>query len=134
MKRFWLGLGLLILLLALGFYETYRVNTLTLPVADAVEQAGNAAAEGDWPRAAGLLQQAQALWKKHWGFLSAMLHHGPMEEIDSQFSRAEALLESRSAGEFAAGCARLAELIRAMGEGHQLNFQNLLRCPGPAGR
>ena len=103
-------------------------------MAEAVEKAGNAAAEGDWPRAAGLLQQAQALWKKHWGFLSAMHHHGPMVEIDSQFSRAEALLESRSAGEFAAGCARLAELIRAMGEGHQLNFQNLLRCPGPAGR
>jgi len=61
MKRFWLGLGLLILLLALGFYETYRVNALTRPVADAVEQAGNAAAEGDWPRAAGLLQQAHAL-------------------------------------------------------------------------
>ena len=134
MKRFWLGLGLLIFLLALGFYETYRVHTLTHPVAEAVEKAGNAAAEGDWPRAAGLLQQAQALWKKHWGFLSAMHHHGPMEDIDSQFSRAEALLESRSAGEFAAGCARLAELIRAMGVGHQLNFQNLLRCPGPAGR
>lgn len=133
MKRFWLGAGLLIVLLVLGFYETHKVDALTHPVSEAVEKAGEAAAEEHWEQAASFLWEARGLWEKHWGFLSAMHHHGPMEEIDSQFSRAEALLESRSAWEFSANCARLSELIRAMGEGHQLNWQNLLRCPGPAG-
>ena len=133
MKRFWLGAGLMVTLLALGFFETHKVNELTHPVADTAEKAGEAAAEENWAQAASLLESAQTLWEKHWGFLSAMHHHGPMEEIDSQFSRAKALLESRSEMEFSACCARLAELIRAMGEGHQLNWQNLLRSPGPAG-
>lgn len=132
MKRFWLGVGLMAALLALGIFETHKVHALTHPVVDMVEKAGEAAAQANWEQAAALLEEAQSLWEKHWGFLSAMHHHGPMEEIDSQFSRAEALLESRSSWEFSANCARLAELIRAMGEGHQLNLQNLLQSPGPA--
>ncbi len=126
MKRFWFAVVLLVLLLLLGLFEALRMTQLTEPICDSLTEAAQSAQKGDWTQAQRLAQEAEAGWDDSWDFFSAMNHHGPMEEIDSQFARAMAFLESRAAAEFAACCARLVEMIRALGEAHVVNLRNLL--------
>lgn len=126
MKRLWFGVALMAVLLALGIFETMSMTKLTEPISDSLSQAVKAAQTAEWSQAEQLTQKAEEKWKTNWDFFSSMNHHGPMEEIDSQFARAEALLESRASAEFAACCARLAEMIRALGDAHVVNLRNLL--------
>lgn len=126
MKRFWLGIVLLGVLLILGVLEAKYVQTITQPVSDILSQAVDAAQEEDWSKTGQLLQQAESRWQSQWSLLAAMNHHGPMEEIDSQFARADALLEGRAYAEFTACCARIGEMIRALGDAHTFRVENLL--------
>lgn len=130
MKRLWLGIILLAALVVLGLFETARMGALTDPIADRLVRAAQAAREEDWVRARQLSEEARESWEENWSFLAAMHHHGPMEEIDSQFARAEVLLESRAGAEFSACCARIGEMIRALGDTHAVNLRNLLSCLG----
>lgn len=126
MKRLWLGIILLALLPALGIWESARIEKLTQPVADTLFRAAQAATAEDWAQAQQLCEEAEEQWEAHWSFLAAMNHHGPMEEIDSQFARMRMLLQTRSAAEFSACCARMGEMIRALGDAHRVNLRNLL--------
>lgn len=126
MKRLWLGVTLLVLLLALGIGETVCVCKLTEPVSRKLFQASQAAREADLVSAQTLMEEARQEWQGHWAFLAAMNHHGPMEEIDGLFAQAQALLENGAASDVSACCARLGEMIRALGEAHSVNLRNLL--------
>lgn len=126
MKRFWLGVVLLAALLALGIFESAGIKSLTEPISDKLSQAAGAALEENWTEAQRFSESAKGAWEANWSVLAAMNHHGPMEEIDSQFARAKILLESRSTAEFSACCARIAEMIRALGDAHTVNLRNLL--------
>ena len=131
MKRFWLGLGLLGLLLGLGIWEQTQIPALTEPIAEQLDAAAQAAFLEDWEKAAACAGVAQQKWQKCWDLLAITTHHGPMEEIDGLLAQAEALLRAREESKFSAYCARLAELIRALGEAHRVNLRNLLAHPLP---
>lgn len=126
MKRLWLGIILLTLLPLLGVFESVKIESLTQPVSDTLSRAAQAALAEDWAQAQQLCGEAEGKWEAHWSFLAAMNHHGPMEEIDSQFARMRMLLQTRSAAEFSACCARMGEMIRALGDAHRVNLRNLL--------
>lgn len=126
MKRCWLGLGLLVALLGLGIWENLQIPALTKPIARQLDEAAQLAMAGAWEAAAGKSGDAKGQWQECWDLLASTTHHGPMEEIDSLLAKAELLLQSRSAEDFSACCARLAEMIRALGESHVVNLRNLL--------
>lgn len=126
MKRFWLGIGLLGVLLVAGIWITVSMNRFHMPVSEKLTRAEDAAREERWEDAAALLNQADALWTKHRSFSAAVADHEPMEEIDSLFAQVQCYAALREQAECAAACARLATLTKAMAEAHAVNWWNLM--------
>ena len=126
MKRFWLGVILLCLLLFLGLWEIVWIPSVSHPIGEMLNQAAQAALLEDWTAANTLTKSSRQQWQAHWDIFAATTHHGPMEEIDSLFARAQMLLQNRATVEFSACCVRIGEMIKALGESHQVNLRNLL--------
>ena len=119
MGRFWIGVGLMILLLGIGLYSARAVEASHEPIAQTLEQA----ARETNPR---LLEQAKQAWEGRWHGTAVLADHTPMDEIDSLFSQAQAYARSENWEDFAAFCLRLAQLIRATADEHQPTWWNFL--------
>ncbi len=126
MRRLYVGIGLLAVLLAIGIFLTSAFVGLHEPVKTVLEQAQEAAMEDDWPRAAAITRQAHQEWKRFRKFAAAVADHEPMEEMDAMFHRLEALCRMEQVDEFASDCAELARLAEAMAESQKLVWWNLL--------
>ena len=126
MRRTWLGIGLMVILIGLGIFETCKISQLEAPLSELLDAAAQAALEQDLEQTGALLTQAQSQWEGHWDFLAAMTHHGPMEEIDNLFARAESLLQSQAIPELAACCTQISQQVQALADAHRLTLRNLL--------
>lgn len=126
MKRGWIGLALLAVLLAGGLFVTWRMAYCHESVAQNLKEAGDRALAEDWAAAAALAQQAKHDWETGWNFSAAFADHEPMEEIDSQFALLNVYGSVRDGISFAAVCAQLARQVEAMGDAHGLTWRNLL--------
>lgn len=126
MKRIALGIGLLILMLAVGVGITAAFSALHRPLADRLEQAQAAAVEGDWETAAALARDAGRTWQKYRPFTAAVADHAAIEQMDGLFARLMPLAQLQCAEEFAADCAELARLATAMADSQSLIWWNLL--------
>ena len=125
-RRFWYGLGILILLLGVGLWTARSLEKLHTPVKDSLEQAARAVMDGDMEKGVALAGQARTVWQQRRMLTTAVADHGPVEEIDSLFSQIQVYAQTGSTTDFAAYCARLAKLVAAVGEAHSLSWQNLL--------
>ena len=126
MKRFWIGLILLAVLLALGIFTTVAMDRVHNSLSLELRQAGAAASEGSWLRAADLIRQANAHWERCRGAVAAAASHEPMEEIDTLFDQAQIYLEHRDQLGFVLCCASLRCRMQAMGEAHAISWWSLL--------
>ena len=59
MKRIWIGIGLLIVLLIGGLWISNTIADTHLPSAEDLEEASQLALEGDWDRASALMNRAK---------------------------------------------------------------------------
>ena len=125
-RHFWLGSGLLALLLALGIWISCSTGRIHEPICHTLEQAADAALKGDLDTGIRLMEQAQAEWTHHWHLTAAVADHEPMEEIDSLFSQTEIYARAADIPQFAAYCARLGSLLEAMADAHELRWWNLM--------
>lgn len=125
-RRFWYGLGILAVLLALGLGTSWSMKSMQRPVTDALEQAAQAVMEGNLEKGKALALQAQDAWQEHREKATAVADHGPLEEIDSLFAQIQIYGQAGKSADFAAYCTRLAKLVAAVEEAHSLNWQNLL--------
>lgn len=125
-RRFWLGVGILTVFLALGLWVTKSMSNVHEPVAQALEQAAQAALDGDLQTGISLADTAKNTWQAHWNGTAAVADHEPMEQIDGLFAQLETYATAGESANFAAYCARLSQLIEAMGDAHDLNWWNLL--------
>ncbi len=126
MKRGWLGIGLLAVLLALGIFLQFSMDQIHTHCADTLEQAAQAAENGQWERAAALADQAYQGWQKGSGLTAAVADHSPMDEVDMMYAELRVYAGEQENPHFSATCVRLAELIRAVAEAHRFTLQNLL--------
>jgi thioredoxin-like negative regulator of GroEL len=126
MNRFWIGVGLLLALLGASLWAMFAMDHAHGEISDILEQSAEAAQEGNWEQADRLIQNAKEQWEENWNFSAAMSDHTALDEIDSIFAQAEIYRKSRNAADFSATCARLAKLIEALEEGHDLSWWNLL--------
>ena len=122
MKRLMIGVCVLTVLLIAGIGVSTLFCHAHQPTARLLEEAGAAAAAGDWSSAQALSRQARQRWDAHHHLTAAFADHGPMDEIDSLFAQ----LEASARSDFAALCARLAALTRAMTESHSLHWWTVL--------
>ena len=126
MKRLWIGLILLFLMLAGGIGLTVSFNRLHQPVASQMEAAGMAALAGNWSQAEEKLLAAKKDWEKIRHFTAAVADHEPMDEMDGLFVRLQVLARMKNASDFAAECGQLASLARAMAQSQAFTWWNLL--------
>lgn len=126
MKRCWFGGALLVLLLIGGLLVTSCMSERHDAVARELEQAAASALTENWEDAGKELEKAHGLWSEKWHFSAAFADHEPMEEIDGMFAQARVYLLRKNPEALAAVCAQLAEMTRAVGESHALNWWNFL--------
>lgn len=126
MKRLYIGICVLFLLLALGLLTSFFINRMYDPIAQLLEDASQAALREDLSAATEKAKQAKALWDQCKQATATVADHTPMEEIDHLFAEAKIYAQSEELPHFAACCAQLAVMVRDMGDAHKPNLWNLL--------
>lgn len=123
MRRIWIGVGLLVALLAAGLTVMYVTDRQLGEVSETLQQA---AETRNWDEAVSLAQTARRNWKSHWHLMAALADHTDMDTIDGIFARLEVYQHRRAETDHAAACAQLSEAIRDLEENHRLTWWNLL--------
>jgi len=126
MKRSWMGFFLLLALLALSIGATWAMTKIHAPIEFQLQQAARSALAGDWEEAERCSHQAREHWEKWDHFRAALADHTPVEEIDGEFAMLEVYCQTRETIAFAACCKELARKTAAVGEAHELVWENLL--------
>lgn len=126
MKRCWIGLGLLLVLLAAGVAVTWAMDSIHDPIAEDLNQAAECILLGDWDSAERFFLQARGEWEKWENFRACFADHNPVEEIGANLAMAEIYRAAREDVAFAAACAEAAEKIEAVGDAHGLFWWNVL--------
>lgn len=126
MRRLWVGVLLLLVLMGIGIFTAWTMEKTHKPVAQMLEQAAQAAMMKDWEKAERLCNDARTQWEKHWKMTAAVADHEPMEEVDSLFAEIKVYLYSKEDVHFAAVCRNLSRLVEAVGEAHTINWWNLM--------
>lgn len=126
MKRSWIGLGLLVVLLAASIVVTWGMAEIHDPVEADLKQAAECAILGDWVNADRFFRQAKGRWEKWEHVRACFADHTPVEEIDGGMALLEVYCYAQEDAAFAAECCRLARQIAAVGEAHGLVWWNVL--------
>lgn len=126
MKRLYIGIALLAIMLAVSICLTAAFSALHEPLSSKLDQAKSAAVAGDWEKATALTSDARASWVQFRRFTAAVADHEPLEQMDSLFARLEVLGQLREVDEFAADCAELSRLATAMAESQAFTWWNML--------
>lgn len=125
-KRFYLGLAILVLLLALGIGTTAIMQTIHEPVADALYQAADLALEDNLNGALLLSQKAYARWQKYHSLTASFADHSPMDDTDTLFQEMLVYGKTGEIPHYVACCRQLAVLAQAMYDAHVFSLKNLL--------
>lgn len=126
MARFWLGIFLLIAFLVLGLWVSYSMDVIHQTISDTLQNASRLALSGNSEAAAGLVRNARTDWEKCWHRTASVADHAPMDEIDGLFAQLPVYQDAQQLNELAAVCARLSQLVAAVGEAHKLTWWNFL--------
>ena len=123
MKRIWIGLGLLGLLLVLGFATAGRMEHIHNDISHRLERAAETEV---WEEAAALSREAEQQWQQHSHFTASVADHEDIDQIDGLFAQLAIYRSQADPLSHAATCAYLAEAVTALKEAHQLTWWNLL--------
>ena len=126
MARFWLGLGILLVFLALGFVTAGLMNDAHDPTEKLLVQAAEKVLAGEFEEAVALGKEAKRQWESHWNGTATVADHGPMDDVDALFAEMEVYAQTAEKPHFAAVCKELSRRIRAVAEAHRFKWQNVL--------
>ena len=126
MKRFWLGLAILTILLGLGIWSQLWMDSLHSPCAAILELAAQEALGENWSQAIAYAQQASARWTHNKRIVSSFADHTPMDEVDMLLAELHIYGRTRETPHFAACCTQLAAMMEAISQAHAFNWWNLL--------
>ena len=126
MKRFLLGIGILAVFLIGGLWVGYAMDDVHQTIAQTLDDAAAQCLSGDLSGGIALAQQAHQTWQTHWHSTASVADHEPMDEIDGLFAQLEVYGKAGLSADFATFCARLSQLVSAVGEAHSFTWWNLL--------
>lgn len=124
MTRFWLGVGILAVLLFSSLVFGVQMKDLNEGLSQQLSQAAEQALAENWEEATTLSAQAFQSWNKHRKFAASLADHEPLEEMDRMFDQLQVYKNRRMATEYAALCALLSRQAEAMGESSSLTWWN----------
>ena len=122
MKRMWIGVGLLLVMLGLGVFLTMCFERLHTPLANMAYGAAEASIAEDWEKAEALAKDAKAQWERIRRFVAVAADHEPLEEMDSLFARLQIFAQKKMPAHFAAECTQLARLAQAIAESQSITW------------
>ena len=125
-KRFYLGLVILGLLLALGIGTSVMMQVIHKPVAEKLYNAAELALKDNLDEALPLSQKAYERWQRFHSLTASFADHSPMDDTDSLFQEMLVYGQTREIPHFAACCRQLAALSEAMYDAHVFSLKNLL--------
>jgi hypothetical protein len=126
MKRLWIGIAFLALLLAGGFGISAGMDHLQKDISQQLSTACQTALTGDLEQASIRANGAKTVWEQYRKLVAAVTDHEPMEEMDTLFAQLPIYYETDSPLNFAAVCSDLALLIQAIGENQALKWWGVL--------
>ena len=126
MKRLWIGVAFLALLLAGGFGINAGMDNLQKEISQQLDAACQTALAGDLEQAAVQANGAREVWEQYRNLVAAVTDHEPMEEMDTLFAQLPIYYETDSSLNFAAVCSDLSLLMQAIGENQALKWWGVL--------
>lgn len=126
MKRLWIGVAVLLVLLAAGAGLSYGVVRLHDEIYRELSEAAQEVRRGDLDAALQRGEAARLIWQRWRHFSASLSDHEPLEEMDSLFEELSLYSDLELPVDYAAICLRLAELSRAVSESHSLTWWNFL--------
>ena len=125
-KRFYLGLGILLVLLGLGIGTAAGMKAIHEPSELLLEEAAAIAIDGRLEDALPLAQEAYRRWEHFHGLTASFADHSPMDDTDTLFQEMLVYGQTEEVPHFAACCRELAIMTRAMYDAHAFSLKNLL--------
>ncbi len=122
MKRFYFGVALLLILLAVALGAAAGLEKIHGEIALELEQAAQAVEAGNLAAAEPELDRAQALWERYEHLLAAFADHEPLEEMEGLFAEVAIYRQAGEQTDLAVACTRLAILSRSVAESHSLKW------------
>ncbi|MGM9603245.1 MAG: DUF4363 family protein [Faecousia sp.] len=126
MKRFWLGIAILAVLLGLSFAVQGVMGKIHNPMAEDLERSADFALAGDWEQATHYYAKARHTWEHYHGMTASVADHSPMDELDMLFAELSALCAEKETVHFAATCRSASRMAEAMADAHTFAWWNLL--------
>lgn len=126
MKRFWIGIFILSLLLAGSILIHTTLEKIVFPISSDLDLACKAALSEDWASAQDLAQHAWVRWETFHHLIAAFADHSPMDEVDGLFRELNIYAATRENPHFSATCTHLRFMTSAIAESHRLSWWNLL--------
>ena len=124
--KFYLGICLLLGVLAGCLLIGKSVSNIESPVARQLNTATEEAENGDLQKAVATLQNAKSLWDNHREALASLSDHAPMDDIDTLIAETLSYGKSGLREEFLAGCRQLKILLESIVTDHNLTWWSLL--------
>ncbi len=125
MRRLWIGIGVLLVLLVLGIGAAALMETVPGALAQDMDRAAQEAAV-QWESAKALAQSARARWEQWEHTVASLTDHAPLEELQGLFRELSVSQLWEDRGYFATVCARISALAEALSQSHSLHWWNLL--------
>lgn len=126
MKRLWIGVAILLVLLVCGIGFSMGMGKLHDSIHGRLMLAAEAAGRQDMAGARQQEGEARQIWRRWRCFSASLADHEPLEQIDSLFEELELYSELQLPLDYAAACVRLAEISRSVSESHSLTWWNFL--------
>ena len=126
MNRLWIGVGLLVALLALGIGLLWGSKVFFEDFSKDIEQSGELALAGNWEEAEKYAEKSRKKWETYRRFWASFTDHEPVEQMQNLFSLLEVYRVRRLEVDFATVCRNLSHVAEAIDESHGLSWWSVL--------
>lgn len=124
-RRFILGLAILILVLVFAVGAAIGMKAIHAPGEIALQKAAQLALADDLEHAISLAQESYRRWQRFQGITAAFADHTPMDDTERLFQEMLVYAEAEEAPHFAACCAQLSAMLKAIYEAHSFSLKNI---------
>ncbi len=126
MKRLWIAVALLVLLLVASLINAWYVQSLTEQMASRLEQAQQLTREDQWDQAKKITDQVQEDWQSHHFYFHTVMRHSDTDQILRSFGAVLQYLELQEMDQYAAANADLVAQLGLLAEMEQASLVNVL--------
>lgn len=126
MKRLWIAVGLLAVLLSGTLLNAYYSQILSDQLTDRLGQAQALARTSQWDQAQSITRQAYQDWQNHHTYLHTFMRHTDTDRILQAFHSVLQYLELQEMDQYASANAELITQIDLLSEMEQVSLVNVL--------